>query len=418
MQNNFFHIGDETAEYAYTVQSICQRAQCQSKDIQAIRGNSVLGQLLSRTVKKQISLPIYVDIPKEMSPDDPSWAGRRVLTCHAIHLDTRRNLLDEAMGLTEHTLSTPQRDITIWRWQGWRDYYPLGHLLYFVKKQDMFSFYRAYKTMLRERDIEPEAPILPEGMLHEIYENTVGFLKKGKDLKHLFSKHHIPYKRGVLLAGHAGCGKTLTCKWLRHKAEKQGFKVKIVTLEDYRYAQGRNEVSRVFQMNHNERGLIFFDDMDVMVKDRNTGNQHLQTFLTELDGMNPKEGVVYIFTTNVIEELDDAFVRPGRIDLFLTFKYPTKQLRELFIRKRFSSEILAFVDIADVTERTEEYSYAELEEIRKLLTIDYLDGKTVDVDRTFKVFDIHRKEFQERSTFGFGQIQPTEEEDVYPYPSF
>ena len=196
---------------------------------------------------------------------------------------------------------------------------------------------------------------------------------------------------------------------------KNNFEFNVITFEVYREALNRGTVSSLFHLN-SKRGIIFFDDMDVFFQDRNTGNQHLMTFLTELDGMNPVDGIIFIFTSNKIgEELDKAFVRPGRVDLFMKFDSPNKQLRTQFIKERFHADILAHIDVDEVIERTGEqitdeneesgYTFAELEEIRKLFVIEIVSGRVPNIAQTFKLFEHHRKEFSERTNkFGFGQM--------------
>ena len=195
---------------------------------------------------------------------------------------------------------------------------------------------------------------------------------------------------------------TMTCKWLRQLCIVRGFAYRIVTMEEYRNAMSRGQSRGLFRLPKGSPGIIFFDDMDIFVKDRNNGVTELQTFLTEMDGIRPTEGVVYVFTTNFVKELDAAFVRPGRIDLYLPFRAPTKNLRKRFISEKFGEVLLKDIDVEKMTERTDEYSFAEIEEIRKLLTMDNLRGKEISVDKTFKVFELHRKEFQERTELGFG----------------
>ena len=52
-----------------------------------------------------------------------------------------------------------------------------------------------------------------------------------------------------------------------------------------------------------------------------TRGSNLGSLLNELDGINSVSNVIYIFTTNHIEKLDPALIRPGRIDLKLEIKY-------------------------------------------------------------------------------------------------
>ena len=75
------------------------------------------------------------------------------------------------------------------------------------------------------------------------------------------------------------------------------------------------------------RGVIFFDDMDIALRDRTTVKEtdDQAVFLSALDGIDVNEGVVYVFTTNCpLALIDPAFKRPGRIDLVLHFDLPTE----------------------------------------------------------------------------------------------
>lgn len=242
----------------------------------------------------------------------------------------------------------------------------------------------------------------------------------------VLSDEHKYYTNGIVSHN---CGKTLTCKWLRSLCLEKGFDYKVVTYEVYRNALNRGTVSGLFKLNSSKKGIIFFDDMDVFFQDRNTGNTHLMTFLTELDGIDPVDGVIFVFTSNKIgQELDKAFVRPGRVDLFMKFNAPNKRLRKKFIKDRFHVDILKHIDVDDVVERTgkqldeegegensiEGYTYAELEEIRKLLAFEIIAGRTPEVDKTFELFEHHRKEFEERTQkFGFGKLTGGEEESSF-----
>ena len=194
---------------------------------------------------------------------------------------------------------------------------------------------------------------------------------------------------------------TLTCKWLRQLCQKHRLEYKIVTMEMYNQALQHGQVRDLFRLEG--RGLIFFDDMDHAVKSRTSGNTQIHNFLTALDGIEPSEGVVFVFTTNYMSELDEAFVRPGRVDVFMPFKKPDENLRRRFIEELFDEELKKCIDTDDFVKRTSDWTFAELEEIRKLLCLDLIDEKKIDVDKTFDIYKKHRTDFEERAKLGFGQ---------------
>lgn len=227
----------------------------------------------------------------------------------------------------------------------------------------------------------------------------------------VLSDEHAYYANGIVSHN---CGKTMTCRWLRELCEQNNLAYRVITMEDYREAATRGGVRRLFKLRGKRSGIIFFDDMDVMVRDRNkSGGHELSTFLSELDGLDPADGVVYVFTTNYIKDLDEAFVRPGRIDLWLPFLLPTTKLRRKFIDQRFDEEIKEQIDSEDILKRTKDYSFAELEEIRKLFCMELIDGNPIEADTTFKVFDKHRKDFEERAILGFTTLEEDDGDDEY-----
>jgi len=220
---------------------------------------------------------------------------------------------------------------------------------------------------------------------------------------------------------------TMTCKWLRQSCIEQGLEFRVITMEEYRRAYSHGKVNSLFNLHgHGNRGIIIFDDMDIMFEDRDKGNHHLTDFLTNLDGCDPSEGVVFVFTSNQTEGLDGAFIRPGRIDLIITFDSPNKELRRRFITERFHPHILEQIDVEELLDRTEvtpqegennyPYTYAELEEVRKLLSLDDINKGKVNLHYTLRLFEKHRQEFNERIThFGFGK-RLEDDDDYYGFP--
>ena len=155
------------------------------------------------------------------------------------------------------------------------------------------------------------------------------------------------------------------------------------------------------------RGIVFFDDMDLALRDRETVREtdDQAVFLGALDGISVQEGVVFVFTTNCAPELiDRAFKRPGRLDLVLHFKAPDADMRRQLI-ERWHEDIRANVDIDTMTSSTEDYSFAEIEELKNLLIMHYLDADCWSWSWALEQFEVNRKELANghRRRVGFGQ---------------
>jgi cell division protease FtsH len=254
-----------------------------------------------------------------------------------------------------------------------------------VPLEHYVRFYRFLREKVR-RNPGPEepAPILTEESKARLWDNSVGFLTRGRELL----KHYdVPQKRGVLMMGEPGNGKTMACRWLRSQCYKQGLVWRYVRAEYYERARMEGDVQSVFDLE--EPGVILFDDFDLGVRNREEfgATSHHSTFLGELDGVDAHNGVVYIFTTNArLSDLDPAFLRPGRIDQVVQFPRPDAELRRRVVLEHWHADIHKALDVDSMVKATEGLSFAELTEVKKLLVLHFLDNKKWDWDWAWKVF--------------------------------
>jgi hypothetical protein len=232
------------------------------------------------------------------------------------------------------------------------------------------------------------APVMPDGYEKVLWENTIGFLEQQNIDR--YQKYGVRAHRGVLLNGSPGNGKTMACRWIWEECRNRDWERRLVTPDKYRAARQQGEVEDLFQVF--DRGVIFFDDMDMALRDREkTGETEDQSvFLTALDGMKVKSGVVFVFTTNCsLEMIDRAFKRPGRIDLALSFKLPDADLRRQLVR-RWHQDIRDHIVDESVVAATDGNSFAEIEELKNLLIMQFLNNGVWDWDRTFRQFHLSR----------------------------
>src|SRR5205823_5756594 len=149
------------------------------------------------------------------------------------------------------------------------------------------------------------------------------------------------------------------------------------------------------------------DDMDLALRDRETVQEtdDQAVFLGALDGIRVQEGVVFIFTTNCAPELiDRAFKRPGRLDLVLHFKVPDAGMRRQLIG-RWHEDVRAGIDVETAVSSTEDLSFAEIEELKNLLIMHYLDAGHWSWSWALEQFEVNRNELSSRPLrrLGFGQ---------------
>ena len=103
-----------------------------------------------------------------------------------------------------------------------------------------------------------------------------------------------------------GNGKTMACRWLRSECYAHNLAWQEITYDTFTRAKRSGMMSELFELDR--AGVIQFDDFDWMIRDRRKNDSpDMADFLTHLDGMEIKDGVVFLFTSNMSwNDLDAA----------------------------------------------------------------------------------------------------------------
>jgi hypothetical protein len=261
-------------------------------------------------------------------------------------------------------------------------------------KADTLKIWCLAREANKQANIILNPPILEEGLLEKIEKNTIGFLKKSKEIE----KYGVRIKRGVILEGDPGNGKTMACRYIQKLCSQNGYDWGTITSSDIDNAYGDGELSSLLQAYT----VSFFDDIDIQYLDRSKGNGKIAcSLLTAMDGMSEKGHLVRIFTTNErVDSLDAAFTRPGRIDTMIKVDTPTTELRRKLVNERWPSEIKDNIDVENLISRSDKFSFAELEAIRSfLVTEKVVNEGNWDLDKAFTEFDERKTEI--KSGVGF-----------------
>jgi SpoVK/Ycf46/Vps4 family AAA+-type ATPase len=236
--------------------------------------------------------------------------------------------------------------------------------------------------------------VLPPEQLALLWKNTIGYLE-GETLRRIRA-YGGRAKRGVMLTGAPGNGKTMACRWIWEACRQRGWEYHLITPDNYREARKNDSVKELFTVG--SRGILFFDDMDLALRDRETVHEtdDQAIFLSAMDGLTSNEGVVFVFTTNCsLDLIDRAFKRPGRLDVVLHFQAPDPALRRRLIQ-RWHADIRAGLDVAEAVASTEGFSFADVEELKNLLVMHYLDAGAWDWARALRQFDVNRSELRSK----------------------
>ena len=181
--------------------------------------------------------------------------------------------------------------------------------------------------------------------LHEI----VDFLKEPDKYLRLGAK--IP--RGVLLSGPPGTGKTLLARAVAGEAGVPFFQMSASEFVEMIVGVGASRVRDLFsQAKAAAPAIIFVDELDAIGRSRSSGGpnfggghdereQTLNQILTEMDGFDPRSGVIVLGATNRPEILDQALLRPGRFDRRVVVQPPDRVGREAILKVHTRSVPLA-----------------------------------------------------------------------------
>src|SRR5262249_18816069 len=108
---------------------------------------------------------------------------------------------------------------------------------------DRKDYFKLYKIALRcRRDDEPPSPppVLPPEQLEHLWKNTIGYLE-GPNLEKIRA-YGGRAKRGVLLTGAPGNGKTMACRWIWEACRQRRWEYRLVTPDNYRSARAHGTI--------------------------------------------------------------------------------------------------------------------------------------------------------------------------------
>ncbi|KAF2838628.1 AAA family ATPase/60S ribosome export protein-like protein Rix7 [Patellaria atrata CBS 101060] len=148
-----------------------------------------------------------------------------------------------------------------------------------------------------------------------------------------FKKVGISAPTGVLLWGPPGCGKTLLAKAVAAESKANFISVKGPELLNKFVGESERALRTLFTRARSSIPcVIFFDELDALVPKRGSdmsevSSRVVNTLLTELDGLSAREGIYVVAATNRPDVVDDAMLRPGRLETPLYVGLPGPQER-------------------------------------------------------------------------------------------
>ena len=226
--------------------------------------------------------------------------------------------------------------------------------------------------------------------------------------------------KGIIFWGPPGTGKTFFAKAIATALDATLTVVSGPELKSKWVGESEENLRRVFaQARKSAPSLIVFDELDSFAAARGTyagsGVEHsmVNQMLTEMDGFRKEEMVFVIGTTNFVESLDSALLRPGRFELCIEIPAPKEKDRRAILevyQEKFGIGLTeavldyavqktgAFVDERTGMRYTGDHLYALMralkrEELRR--NDGPLEATTRDIDRALSRSESEKRTLQE-----------------------
>ena len=216
--------------------------------------------------------------------------------------------------------------------------------------------------------------VLPDKIKKVIKRNVNNLYKN----RNILAKNNISIKRGIILCGKPGTGKTMICKVLVNEMKMT---VLYILPSDIRTT---NDVSRICEMAKDlSPTLLILEDIDYITEDREPGgdSHFCIELMNRMDGLEEEfSNVITIATTNMIQKVEKAIKnRPGRFDKVIEIPVPGEEEREKMIKlftKYFKLD--KDIDIKDMVSETEGLPGAYIFHIAEYSAILAIEDKSID----------------------------------------
>jgi len=220
-----------------------------------------------------------------------------------------------------------------------------------------------------------ESIILPQGLLERIERQTVRFSELSEKL--VTAGRHL--KRGILLHGRPGTGKTLTAMYVARAIQNRT--VLLLTGRGQGMIEQSCALARALQPS-----IVILEDVDLVAEERTRpgaacAGPLLFELLNQMDGLADDADVLFLLTTNRPDILEPALAaRPGRVDQAIEIPLPDAECRRRLFALYSDKLTLGNVHWETFVQRTEGASAAFIREMMRKAALFAVDESNDSVE--------------------------------------
>jgi hypothetical protein len=185
-------------------------------------------------------------------------------------------------------------------------------------------------------------------------DKVISEIKNFWEREEIFKKYKMTYKRGILLHGPAGSGKSITVRFIMNDiVERGGIVVKFTHPNLF-----NDGMRKLREIEPSTPVVVIMEDLDSIIETFSESE-----VLNILDGVCQIEKAVFLATTNYPENLGPRIInRPSRFDKRFLIPYPNEESRKLYFEHIMKNEVKKY-DIKQWVDDTEGLSVAHLKEL-------------------------------------------------------